>query len=162
MNKKEFENIMDMVIAAEIESYEFYRDVAAKVVDENVKKIFLQFAQDEQGHVDTTRNIKTMDLETFSFCEGAGYKISQTCVVGDYKISETVQLPKLSANLSPAEAIALAMKKEEAAMNAYSSLAEVADDPEKKHVFTELAKMEEAHKVKIEDLYTNAAFGEVW
>lgn len=162
MNKKEFEEIMDMVIAAEVESYEFYRDVASKSADEHVKKIFLQFAQDEQDHVAITKNIKAMDLETFSFCEGAGYKIAQMCIVGDYKISETVQMPKLSADLNPVEAIALALKKEEAAMNAYSSLAEVADDPEKKHVFAELAKMEEAHKVKIEDLYTNAAFGEVW
>ncbi|MBP1671744.1 MAG: conserved hypothetical cytosolic protein [Bacteroidetes bacterium] len=153
---------MDVVIAAEVESSKFYRDVAAKVADESMKILFLQFAEEEQQHATSMKNIKEMDIEDFSFCEGAGYKISQTCMVGDYKISEGVQMPKLSADMKPVDAIALAMKKEEEAMKTYSSLAEVTDDPAKKHVFAQLAKMEEAHKVKIEDLYTNAAFGEVW
>lgn len=162
MNKQEFYKIMDIVIAAEEESYDFYNNVALRVSDENVKKMFLEFAEDEQQYVATTKNIKEMDIENFSFCEGAGYKIAQTCIVGDYKIAETVQMPKLSPDMSPVDAIALAMKKEEAGMNTFLSLADVADDPEKKRIFSELAKMKEAHKVKIEDLYSNAAFGEIW
>lgn len=151
MDKKDFAGIMDMAIAAEVESYEFYRDVAAKVADAGLKKIFQDCAAEEKGHKTALENIKGKDIENFSFNVGV-----------DYKISETVALPKLSLDMKPADAIALAMKKEEEAMKMYSRLADVTDEPPIKKVYVELAKMEEGHKEKMEAIYTSTAFGEVW
>ena len=46
----------------------------------------------------------------------------------DYKVAETVDMPRLSLDMKPAEAIALAMKKEEEAMRMYLSLANHAEN----------------------------------
>ncbi|MCX5780134.1 MAG: ferritin family protein [Firmicutes bacterium] len=151
MDKKEFAAIMDAAIAAEVESYEFYRDVAAKVTDAGLKKIFQDCADEEKGHKIALETIKLKDVETFSFKVGA-----------DYNIAATIELPRLSLDMKPADAVALAMKKEEEAMKMYSCLAECTDDTAVKKVYTELAKMEEGHKEKMEGIYTATAFPEVW
>jgi len=151
MNQSEFERIMKLAIEAETEAYEFYRDVSEKVTDASVKKIYQEFAQEELGHRTLLEQILKHDIKTFSFT-GAS----------DYKVSETVELPRLSLELKPVDAIALAMKKEEEAMKTYSSLAALSADPQKQKIFSELAKMEEGHKARMESLYTNTAFPEVW
>lgn len=151
MDNKEFEVIIDSAIAAEIEAYEFYRDVAATLSDRSLKMIFQEFADEEKMHRVALENIKEKEILNFSFASGA-----------DYKISEVVELPKLSVTMKPAEAIALAMKKEEEAMKIYMSLAAATNDPEKEKIFASLGKMEEGHKTKMEGLYTQTAFPEVW
>jgi rubrerythrin len=151
MEKKKFKSIMDMAIAAEVEAYEFYQEVAAKVSDPNLKKLFEEFANEEKGHQVSLESIKEKEIQNFSFSAGA-----------DYKISEAVELPKLSLDMKPADAIALAMKKEEEAMKTYNNLAVATNDPEKQKIFASLAQMEEGHKVRMEGLYTQTAFPEVW
>ncbi len=64
--------------------------------------------------------------------------------------------------MKPADAIALAIKKEEEAMNVYSLFSQSSSEPEQARIFEELATMEQGHKVKLEELYTNMAFPEVW
>jgi len=68
----------------------------------------------------------------------------------------------LSADMKPVDAIALAMKKEEEAVKAYTHLASSVNDRALQRIYTELAQMEKEHKARMEDLYTNMAFGEVW
>jgi len=151
MEKGEFESIMDMAIAGEVEAYQFYLDVANRVADASLKNLFGDFATEEKGHEEMLKNIKEKEVQSFSFM-GAH----------DYKVSETVDLPKLSLEMKPADAIALAMKKEEEAMKMYNGLAAATSDPEKQKIFASLAKMEEGHKAKMEGLYTQTAFPEVW
>ena len=151
MDNKDFESIIDMAVEAEVEAYEFYRDVAARVSDAGMKRLFQEFADEEQGHKKALENIKVKELQNFSFSVGA-----------DYKVSETVALPRLSITMKPVDAIALAMKKEEEAMKIYTHLASATNDPEKQKIFGELAKMEEGHKVRMEGMYNETAFPEVW
>ena len=151
MDKREFDTIMEQAIEAEVESYEFYRDVASKATNPAVKQLFTEFAREEYGHKEQLEEIKARGIQEFDF-EGAA----------DYKVSETVDLPLLSAGMKPADAIALAMKKEEAAVKIYSHLASSVSDPAIQRIYTELAQMETEHKARMEDLYTNMAFGEVW
>lgn len=151
MEKREFETIMDMAIAGEVEAYQFYLDVANRVADASLKKLFGDFASEEKGHEDMLKNIKDKEIQNFTFVGGP-----------DYKVSEAVDLPKLSLEMKPVEAITLAMKKEEAAMKMYNGLAAATSDAEKQKLFASLAKMEEGHKAKMENLYTQTAFPEVW
>jgi rubrerythrin len=44
----------------------------------------------------------------------------------------------------------------------YSRLARVSADAEQKMVFEQLANMEKGHKARLEDIYTNMAYPEVW
>ena len=64
--------------------------------------------------------------------------------------------------MKQADAIALAMKKEEEAMKAYYELARVSSNPDQSQEFSKLAAMEQGHKTKLEKLYTSMAFPEVW
>jgi rubrerythrin len=64
--------------------------------------------------------------------------------------------------MKPADAIALAVKNEEEAMDMYKKMADCSTDAEQKKMFQSLSKMEQGHKVKLEDTFTNMAFPEVW
>ena len=64
--------------------------------------------------------------------------------------------------MKPAEAIALAMKKEEEAIVQYTALAEDCPDAEKKKVFLDLAAMERGHKKKMEAAFVDIGYPEVW
>jgi rubrerythrin len=78
--------------------------------------------------------------------------------VADYKVSETVELPKLSLSMKPVDAIALAMKKEQQAVEFYTDLANQTNDSSIKQACLELAKMEAGHKNKLEGVYTDIAY----
>ena len=151
MDPKEFERIMDMAIADEIEAFEFYTQVAEATASAAMKRIFRELAEEEAGHKVSLEKIRDKELQNFSFP-----------AVTDYGISDTVEMPKFSMQMKPADAIALAMKKEEEGMKMYTGLANAASDPEQKSVFMSLARMEAGHKAKMEDLYNQTAFPECW
>ena len=150
MKLEDYRAIISMAIGNEIEAYDFYNAVSRKTGDANMKGIFQQLAQQELGHR--------------QFLEGlmSDIKPMQFDVTRDYKVSESVEKPKLSLTLKPADAIALAMKQEEEAMLMYEALANRSTDSEQKTLFQSLAEMEKSHKIKLEDIYTNIAFAEVW
>jgi rubrerythrin len=67
-----------------------------------------------------------------------------------------------SADMSPKEALQLAMKKEEQAAATYRAFAGVCQDPETSRTYLELAEMERGHKCRLEELFVNAAYPECW
>ncbi|MDY6916315.1 MAG: ferritin family protein [Candidatus Cloacimonadota bacterium] len=148
MNKEEFEKIMDLGIKREIEAYKFYNDVVNRVDDKALKDIFNDLAKQELGH----RNL----LEELKYNPEIPVKISKPSI--DYGIAETVELPELSINMKPAEALALAMKKEQQAAEFYQELAESTSDMEIKKLCLEMAGMELSHKQKLENAYTDIAY----
>jgi len=150
MTQDEYKKILKMAIGNEVEAYEFYKGVSEKVSDSNIKKMFSQFADEELGHEKLLEGFLT-GASTMQFSESA-----------DAKVSETVDKPKLSLNMKPADAFALAMKNEEEAMNMYAEFAKASTDPAQKKMFQDLSNMEKGHKTKIEEYYTNAAFVEAW
>lgn len=151
MNIDAYRKIIAAAIEFEIEAYEFYQGVAGKTTDNSLKAIFTSFAKEELNH----KNF----LEEFLQGEARSLQIK---TMPDYKVAETVDMPKLSLDMKPSAAIALAMKKEEEAMQMYTSLANHADSSEHKKLFEDLAAMEKNHKVELENLYVNTAFPEVW
>jgi rubrerythrin len=145
-------DILEFAIGKEIEAYEFYRDASKKITkDENLAKTFEELASQELKHRKFLEDLLQGDIHSFSMPE-----------IEDYRISETVEKPKLSTDMKFADAVALAMKNEEEAMVMYGRLAKAGSDPQQKDLFEELSKMEELHKVRLEEIYVNAAYGEVW
>jgi len=151
MNAADYKRILKMAIDNEIEAYEFYASAARKSADSNLKAIFLELSEEEMKH-------KVL-LEAFLKNESAQMNFHTSA---DYKISESVELPKLTPQMSFADGVALAMKKEEEAMNMYQQFADASVDANQKNTFLQLAKMEQGHKKKLEDLYTNTAYVEAW
>lgn len=150
MKVEEYKKVISMAVENEIEAYEFYTAVGEKVKDANLKSIFKDLAEEEKKHRNFLQGMLSQ-TKPLSFDEAK-----------DYKISETVDKPKLSVSMKPADAITLAMKNEEEAMNMYAELAKCSPDKEQKEMFESLSRMEQGHKVKLEGMYTNMAFPEVW
>jgi rubrerythrin len=150
MQIEEYRKIISSAIEKEVEAYEFYAGVAAKVTSRVLKDIFSELAEEEKKHKSTLEGYLA-DLKPPTFD-----------ATRDYRVSETVQRPTLKLDMKPVDAVALAMKKEEDAMNMYTALAENSSGQEQKEMFQSLAAMEKGHKAKLEDMYTNMAFPEVW
>lgn len=149
---KNYKEILKMAVGNEVEAYEFYRDAAAKMKDPAMKKTFMELADEESGHKVLLEGYLSNEMKDMKFSDEK-----------DYKVAETVEAPQtLSTDMAFKDAIALAMKKEQEAMEMYQQFADASEGAKQKETFLELAKMEKGHKVRLEDIYTNIAFVEIW
>lgn len=151
MDQGKYEDILNAAIQSEIDANRFYQQIAERVRDSYLKDMFLTFAREEEKH----RRI----LEGFLSRPGQAVHFA---AVPDFHVSETVNEPVLSIDMKPRDAIALAMKKEETAMNHYNQLAAVCDDHEQKNLFLELASMEREHKARMEKAFVDIGYPEIW
>lgn len=151
MNQDEFKKIMLQAIDNEIEAYTFYRTVSDKAKDKKLKDLFDELAKDEAKHKLTLEGFLTKAPEKLHF------STSQ-----DYKVADAIPTPPLTPDLKPIDGIVIAIKKELEAMQMYTQLANTSMDEDQKNIFLELASMERGHKSRLEDIYTNMAFPEVW
>jgi rubrerythrin len=151
MDVESYRKILSTAINREIESYTYYRGVADKVTDQNLKKLFAELAGEEVKHRETLTGFLAKPPNSLKFDASR-----------DYKIAETLPAPDLTPDLKPIDGIVLAIQKELEAMQMYTQLANRSTDAEQKKIFSELAAMERGHKARLEDIYTNMAFPEVW
>ena len=151
MNVKEFKKTIKFAIENEVEAEKFYKNAADKFTDPNIKDIFLELAAEEKGHMDTLKNIYSSN-SIDNYFDAAK----------DYNVSSTIQKPEVSEHMKPADAIALAMKKEEEAMNQYEDMAAACPDPDIKNVLMKLSVMERNHKFKLENAFVDIGYPEVW
>lgn len=151
MNNNKYKKIISSAIEREIEAFTFYQSVSKKAKDKSIKSIFSKLAEEEQEHRHTLEGFLAKAPEKMHFSESK-----------DYKIVDALVTPSLTADLKPVEGIIIAIKNELEAMQIYTQLANVSTDAAQKKIFLELATMERGHKSKLEDIYTNMAFPEVW
>jgi rubrerythrin len=151
MNLSEYKDIIKQAIANEVEARKFYDNAANTLKDPHLKKLFASLAEEEKKHRDILTKIYTSNTMDRYFSESR-----------DYKVAETVDEPELSMEMKPADAFALAMKKEEAAMKQYTEMAGMCDDDGKRQVFLDLAAMERDHKLKMESAFIDIGYPEVW
>src|SRR5512137_642218 len=134
MKVEDYRKIVTMAIGNEVEAHEFYAAAGEKAKDPSLKAIFKDLANEEKGHKNLLEGL---------LGHGKPMKFDET---KDYRVSETVAKPKLSLAMKPADAIALAMKNEEEAMQMYAELGNISVDKEQKEMFQSLARMEQGHK----------------
>ena len=151
MNPEEYKKIIQNAISKEVESYVFYRSVFEKVKDAALKSTFKELAGEETKHREFLEGLLMKPMKELRFDESR-----------DYKISKTIERPTVTIDMKPVDGLKLAIKKEEDAMELYKGLSAASNDAEMKKTFDSLAKMETAHKARLEDIYTNTAFAEVW
>ena len=151
MKNKELKNIIEFAVEKEFEAYEFYRDAQNKVTSESLRELFKELSEEELDHRDFLKNFLKSNMEEIKLDE-----------FSDFKISETIDKPVLSIEMDFSDAIALAIKNEEEAMNMYKSLAKTCLNEKEKNLFLGLMNMEQMHKARLEEVYVNTAFGEVW
>ena len=73
-----FQSIMEFAIKNEVEAKEYYLTVASKTNHEMVKKLFLEFAEDEINHEKLLTNILNKGEQSLSFKKTKDYKLSET------------------------------------------------------------------------------------
>ncbi len=151
MTPEEARKIIMGAIDDEVEAYTYYKNVEEKVKDLALKKLFEELAGEETQHREMLETFLTKDPAAFK------WKASK-----DYKVADTLETPKRTEDLTPKDGIVIAIKKEQLAMDMYNELATLSTDAEQERLFTQLANMEESHKARLEDLYTQVAFPEVW
>ncbi len=151
MTPEEYRNIISEAINNEVEAYTFYQTISEKVTDANLKKLFGELAGEEKGHREYLQKLLSRDITSLGFSS-----------TKDYKVGDSLPTPPLTPDLKPVDGLVVAIKKELAAMQMYTQLANASDDAEVKKLFTELATMERGHKTRLEDIYVNTAFAEAW
>jgi len=151
MSPEEFKKIITNAIGEEVAAFDFYNGVSEKTGDPNLKALFKELAGEEAKHKRTLEGYLAMSPEKLHFIKSQ-----------DYKVTDSLPSPALTLDLKPVDALVIAIKKELQAMQMYTQLANTSADEAQKRVFLELASMERGHKGRLEDIYTNMAFPEVW
>lgn len=151
MNRAQYDTILKNAIQSEIAAQKFYQDVAGKMRDAFLKDLFLGFVREEKKHQEILEGFRSAIPEKLPFDERR-----------DFHVAETLQEPVVSPDMTPTDAFALAMKKEEDAMNHYTDLAGGCTDPRQKAIFLELAAMERNHKQKMESAFVDIGYPEIW
>lgn len=149
MNKNEFRELLDFAIEQEQDAADFYVGLAAKVTSPHVRRMLLEFADQERGHKAKLQGML-----------GRKSLQPQVGAVADLKISDYLVDVEPAADLNYQGALILAMKKEKAAFRLYTDLAKVCDDPELRGAFLYLAQEEANHKLLFETEYDDKVLTE--
>jgi rubrerythrin len=146
----EMEAIIQSAITQEEMSHDFYLRLADLVSHQETRDILEFLARDELEH-------KAFLTSCFT---PQGCKL--TGEAQNVRLAEMLEAPPLSPDLSPKEALVIAMKREEGSYRFYQTLAGLQPPGEIQAFLEKMAKAELQHKEKVEYLYDNAAFPEVW
>lgn len=152
MNQFEFERIFGNAAEREIEAKEFYSGIAKKCHDAAMRELFEQFAREEMEHFELLEEFRTNPTMMLKIEAPAN----------DWKIAEAHELPALSVDMKPSEALTLAMKKEQEAVEFYRALAASAVTDDVRKIFENLANMELQHKHILERMFTDIGYPEVF
>lgn len=136
---KTINDILDFAIDQEQEAVDFYNQLAENAKNEDMRNVFVQFAQEEIGHKARLTRIK----------EEGSYSL-EAKQIADLKISNYTVDVKPSPDLTYHDALVLAMNKEKNAFKLYSDLAGKAPDEKMKNIFLSLAQEESKHKLRFE------------
>jgi rubrerythrin len=146
----EMEAIVKNAVAQEDLSHEFYKRMAALVSHQETKDTFEYLAREELEHKEFL-----LSCLTPQGCKLQGRP-------QDVHLAEVTEAPPFREDYSPKEALIIAMKREEQSFKFYQALAGLQPPGEIKAFLEKMAQVELAHKEKMEYLYDNAAFPEVW
>jgi rubrerythrin len=144
---KEFKNIndiLDFAIMGEQEAVDFYTQLANQSKNAAIKKVFLEYAEEEMRH-----KAKLVGIKENGVFEMSAVKVKDL-KIGDYLVDV-----KPSPKMTYEEALIFAMKKEKKAFMLYMKLSEQAENSELKKVFLSLAEEESKHKLSFELEYDN-------
>jgi rubrerythrin len=143
-------DVIKSAIAQEEVAHEFYRRLADFMEQAETKETFQYLAREE--------------LEHKHFLESCITPLGCKLVGSpkDTRLKELLEVPAIHQDMSPKEALAVAMKQEEVAHQFYQALAALQPPGEIRDFLEKMAKVELGHKAKIEYIYDNTAFPEAW
>jgi len=136
------DEILDYAIDQEQQAADFYASFAARAENPGMKKMLLEFAEEESRHKERLLAIRTGE-----------HKLTPEKEILDLKVSDYLVEVDASDDISFQDALIVAMKRERAALKFYNDMAEKITDANLKQVFVGLAKEEAKHKLFFETEY---------
>lgn len=146
MDFNTIDEILDFAIGREIEAIQLYKDLAVKVDKPEMRKVLIGFIREEQEH-----KIKLEDVK-------AGGIVLSDEEVGSLDIADDIEGGEVRPDMSYADILVFAMKKENVSVQLYTDLAKVVQDEELKDMFMWLAQEEAEHKLRFEMEYDLTTF----
>ncbi len=143
------DEILDYAIGQEQEAADFYASMAQTAEKHGMKEVFMDFSHEEESHRDKLLEVKKGDQELQANTE-----------VVDLKISDYLVEVEADRSISYQDALIVAMKRERAAFQLYSDLAEKVHEEHLREVFLGLAKEEAKHKLFFESEYDERILGD--
>lgn len=140
-------DVLEFAIAREMESYQFYMDLAQLPVRAEVRDMIHRLAGEELVH--------RIHLEALKTGEVAFARDEE---VGHLNIEEKLADVTPGAGMSYADLLVIAMKKEQAAVRLYTNLASIATDRVQRTVLKKMAQEEARHKLRLEVEYDWTSF----
>jgi len=141
--------ILNFAISREEESRDFYRELAGKMENPSMSKVFEDFAGQEEKH-----RIKLEEVK-----QGKSFTVKPE-KIADLKIADYIVEDYPRGELNYQQALILAMKREKKAFQLYSNLAEAAVLETIQNLFSFLAQEEAKHKLMIEIEYDENVLNE--
>jgi rubrerythrin len=142
MDEKQFREMIQFAIGREIESINFYNQANKMVKHSGTKELFLDFVKQEEGHKKKLEGVLAGKVEVAKIEKVPNLKISDYMVDGE-----------LRPDISYADILRIAMKREERSVKLYTDLAEQNLDKNLGNLFTFLIQEESKHKYYLEKLY---------
>lgn len=142
MDEKQFREMIQFAIGREIESINFYNQANKMVKHSGTKELFLDFVKQEEGHKQKLEGVLAGKVEVAKIEKVPNLKISDYLVDGE-----------LRPDISYADILRIAMKREERSVKLYTDLAEQNLDKNLGNLFTFLIQEESKHKFYLEKVY---------
>ena len=136
------DEILDYAIDQEQQAADFYADLAGRAEKAGMKEVLMEFAAEEQRHKERLLAVKTGE-----------YELTPEQKVLDLKISDYLVEVEATDDISYQDALIVAMKRERAAYELYSDMAEKITASKLREVFVGLAREEAKHKLFFESQY---------
>jgi rubrerythrin len=142
MDEKRFKETIQFAIEREIEAFNFYTSASQVTKYSGGKGLFLDLAKQEEGH---QKLLKNLNME----------KITHPRIekIPNLKISDYMVEAELRPDLSYAEMLRIAMKREERSVKLYEDLGGSNPDEDLKKLFSFLVQEESKHKLRLEKIY---------
>lgn len=152
MNTRDtLDTVFDLAISREAAAHLFYRDLAAKVSHAGVRETLEQLAKEELRHQDLLTVLKAEPLIQAKFAP-----------VADYHVAESEPDVPVTPGMPLRDVVTIAMKNEQQAASLYGRLSKLTSSPEVRDLFENLMNMELGHKRKLEDLFVDIGYPEVF
>ncbi len=138
--------VLDFAINKEIESHNFYMELADFVEQPEMAEVLTDLALEELRHKAVLESIK------------AGQIALNEKEIGNLGITETVKDVNPDAKMDYVEMLVVGMKKEEIARRLYTDLASIVQNRQIRDIFMKLAQQEADHKLRFEIEYDLMTF----
>jgi rubrerythrin len=146
----EMSAILERAIANEDAAEAFYRQAAAAVRDAVTREALNQLADEERGHKRLLADFQS------------GLRPLPPAPAVPPSLVDTLGCPAFTTDMKPPDAFLLAACKERLAVRFYEDWAKLYPPGPERDLLGNLADVEHRHQERVEAMFTNASFPEVW